>query len=83
MVKESIQPTSGRMIRLFGRRSLSKELAWLRNTILLILAISLIVIFITATILLRVFMRKPLDILQKGIDRVAQGDYDYGLSEKP
>jgi PAS domain S-box-containing protein len=65
----------------FSLGTVNEDLAWLRNTILLILAISLIVIFVTATILLRVFMRKPLDILQKGIDRVAQGDYDYGFDE--
>ena len=47
----------------------------------MVLAISLVVIFVTARILLRVFMRKPLDGLQKGIDRVAQGDYGYGFDE--
>ena len=65
----------------FSLGAINEDLAWLRNTILLILIISLIVIFVTATILLRVFMRKPLNILQKGIDRVAQGDYDYRFDE--
>ncbi len=65
----------------FSLGEINEDLTWLRNTILLILIISLIVIFVTATILLRVFMRKPLNILQKGIDRVAQGDYDYRFDE--
>jgi two-component system cell cycle sensor histidine kinase/response regulator CckA len=56
-------------------------LAQTRNAILLVLTVSLIVIFITTGILLRIFMRKPLDILQKGIDRVAKGDFSYGFAE--
>lgn len=65
----------------FSLGAIKEDLTWLRNTILLIMVISLVVIFVTARILLRVFMRKPLDILQKGIDRVARGDYDYGFDE--
>ena len=65
----------------FSLAAIEEGLAWLRNTILMILVASLIVIFITTGILLRVFMRKPLNILQKGIDRVAQGDYAYGFEE--
>ena len=65
----------------FSLAAIEEDLAWLRNTILMILVASLIVIFITTGILLRVFMRKPLNILQKGIDRVAQGDYAYGFEE--
>jgi len=65
----------------FSLAAIEEDLAWLRNTILMILVASLIVIFITTGILLRVFMRKPLIILQKGIDRVAQGDYAYGFEE--
>jgi signal transduction histidine kinase/CheY-like chemotaxis protein len=65
----------------FSLVSIKEDLVWLRNTILLVLVISLVVIFVTARILLRVFMRKPLDSLQKGIDRVAQGDYGYGFDE--
>ncbi len=57
------------------------DLARLRNAILLILAGSLIIILITTGVLLRVFMRKPLGILQKGIDRVSKGDYDYKFEE--
>ena len=65
----------------FSLGAVNEDLAWLRNTILLVLIISLVVIFVTARILLRVFMRKPLNILQNGIDRVAQGDYAYGFDE--
>ncbi len=65
----------------FSLAAIEEDLAWLRNTIMMILVASLIVIFITTGILLRVFMRKPLNILQKGIDRVAQGDYAYGFEE--
>jgi signal transduction histidine kinase/CheY-like chemotaxis protein len=65
----------------FSLGAINEDLAWLRNTILLILVISLVVIFVTARILLRVFMRKPLNILQNGIDRVAQGDYAYEFDE--
>lgn len=65
----------------FSLGAINKDLTWLRNAILLVLVISLVVIFVTARVLLRVFMRKPLDGLQKGIDRVAQGDYGYGFDE--
>jgi len=65
----------------FSMGTIEEDLAWLRNTILMVLVASLIVIFITTMILLRVFMRKPLNILQQGIDRVAQGNYDYGFEE--
>ena len=65
----------------FSLGIINADLAWLRNTILLILVLSLVVIFVTTRILLRVFMRKPLNILQNGIDRVAQGDYAYGFDE--
>jgi len=58
-----------------------KGLDWLRNTTILLLLASLIVIFITSGVVLRIFMGKPLTILQKGIDRVAQGDYDYRFDE--
>jgi len=61
--------------------SLQQDLSRYRNTILMVLAISLIVIIIMAGILLRVLMRAPLAILQKGIDRVAQGEYDYRFDE--
>ena len=65
----------------FSLGAINEDLAWLRNTILMVLAASLIVIFVTTRILLRVFMRKPLNILQKGIDRVARGEFAYGFDE--
>lgn len=55
------------------------DLAWLRNAIALILGASLTAILVATGLLLRVFMRRPLSILQNGIERVAQGDYDYGF----
>jgi PAS domain S-box-containing protein len=57
------------------------QLVWLRGRILLILAASLAVICITTGVLLRIFMRAPLVMLQKGIDRVARGDYSYRFDE--
>ena len=71
----------GRAKLVFSLGAINEDLAWLRNTILMVLIASLIVIFVTTRILLRVFMRKPLNILQKGIDRVARGDYAYGFDE--
>jgi two-component system cell cycle sensor histidine kinase/response regulator CckA len=53
----------------------------LRNTILLILAGSLAVILIATGLLLRITMRKPINILLQGMDRLARGDYDYRFEE--
>jgi signal transduction histidine kinase/CheY-like chemotaxis protein len=61
--------------------SLNQDLARYRDTILMVLAVSLIVIIILAGVLLRVLMRSPLKILQQGIDRVAKGEYDYRFDE--
>jgi two-component system, cell cycle sensor histidine kinase and response regulator CckA len=58
-----------------------KDLIWLRNASILVLAVSLVVIIIATGILLRVLMRKPLNILRRGMDRVAQGDYEYQFVE--
>ncbi len=71
----------GRADLFFSLDAYKLGLAQTRNAILLVLSVSLILIFITTGILLRIFMRKPLDILQKGIDRVAKGDYSYGFTE--
>ncbi len=57
------------------------DLAWLRNLIVLVLTGSLIVIFIATGFLLRVYIRRPLSVLQNGIDRVAKGDYSYKFDE--
>ena len=65
----------------FSLGAFEKGLGWLRNTIMLMLLASFIVIFITAGTLLRIFMRHPLNILQWGINRVAKGDYAYEFDE--
>ena len=54
-----------------------QEMVWLRNTALMVLAVSLVVIVIATGIILRVLMRKPLDILRDGMDRIARGEGDY------
>ncbi|MFC1830193.1 PAS domain-containing protein [Thermodesulfobacteriota bacterium] len=71
----------GRASLFFSLDAYELHLARLRNAILLVMAVSLIVIFITSGFLLRIFMRKPLSILQDGIDRVAKGDYSYSFDE--
>jgi signal transduction histidine kinase len=58
-----------------------QDLAWYRNAFLMVLAVSLVVIIIMTGFILRVLMRKPLSILLQGIDRVAQGEYDYRFDE--
>jgi two-component system cell cycle sensor histidine kinase/response regulator CckA len=58
-----------------------QELTWLRNTVILMMVVSLVVIVIATGIVLRVLMRKPLAILRQGMDQVARGDHDYGFDE--
>ena len=58
-----------------------RDLVWLRNSALMVLAVCLVVITIATGILLRVLMRKPLSILYSGMDRVAKGDYNYQFEE--
>jgi methyl-accepting chemotaxis protein len=58
-----------------------QELTWLRNTVILMMVVSLVVIVIATGIVLRMLMRKPLDILRHGMDRVARGDDDYRFDE--
>ena len=65
----------------FSLGTFERGLAWLRNTIILMMLASFVLIFIAAGVLLRVFMRQPLNVLQKGIDRVATGDYAYEFDE--
>ncbi|NNL75230.1 MAG: PAS domain S-box protein, partial [Desulfobacterales bacterium] len=65
----------------FSMKPYQMELRWLRNAILYALSASLVVILIGSGYLLRIFMRKPLRILQTGIDRVAKGEYEYGFEE--
>jgi len=57
------------------------NLAWFRNSIILVLVTSLVVILITTGFLLRYFIRNPIKILQKGLDRVAKGDYAYEFGD--
>lgn len=71
----------GRIELFLSLNNYKKDLLLLRNAILLILAGSVVIILITTGLLLRIFMRKPLSILQKGIDRVSKGDYAYRFEE--
>ena len=52
----------------------------------LITMLVIVVVLVGATgLLLRVFLRKPLDLLIEGIDRIAGGDYEYkihGIKQK-
>lgn len=59
----------------------SSDLIWLRNTAVLVLAVSLLVIVIATGIILRVLIRKPLAIFLQGMDRVARGDHGYQFNE--
>jgi C4-dicarboxylate-specific signal transduction histidine kinase len=56
-------------------------LVLIRNSMTLVLATSLIVILITTGLLLHYFIRNPIDSLQKGLDRVAKGDYQYDFHD--
>lgn len=65
----------------FSMTSAERNLAWLRNAIILILLISGMVIFVTVAILLRVLIHRPLKILQKDVNRVAGGENGFGFNE--
>ncbi len=54
------------------------DLLWLRN-VGLTLTGSLVVILFMTGLILRVLIRRPLNILQEGIDRVARGEEDHGF----
>ena len=62
---------------------LKQELGRLRNLVLLALAGSLAVIFIATGLLLRVFMRQPLNLLERGMDKIFRGDFDYDPRDVP
>lgn len=47
----------------------------------ILLGVSLIVVLIATGMLLRLLLRRPLTLLQKGIDRMARGDYSYRFEE--
>jgi len=71
----------GNVRLVFSLEPYKMDLLWLRNAILYALSASVVVILIATGFLLRIFMRKPLSILQTGIDRVAKGEYEYGFDE--
>lgn len=58
-----------------------KDLIWFRNTVVAVMAASLVVIAVATALLLRVLMRKPLSLLRRGMDRVARGEYSYRFDE--
>ena len=57
------------------------KLAWTRNSMISVLVSSLIIILVTTGFLLRYFIRNPINILQRGLDRVAKGDYSYEFDD--
>jgi signal transduction histidine kinase len=65
----------------FSMDGLQAELRWLHRTIVLVMGGSLLVIFGATGLLLRLLMRRPLEVLQQGIDRVAAGAYDHTFKE--
>lgn len=71
----------GRVELFLSLNQYRRELTLLRNIVLLMLAGSLVVIFIATGLLLRILLRGPLNSLQNGIDRAAMGDYSYGFSD--
>ncbi|MFH1981463.1 MAG: ATP-binding protein [Pseudomonadota bacterium] len=73
--------TLGGVALSFTLKNYRRQTEALRDAILLILAGSLTVIFIATGLLLRITMRKPMDILQQGMDRLTMGDYDYRFEE--
>lgn len=48
----------------------------LRNTLIIVL-----VLFVMTGLLLRLFLKRPLDALIRGIERISQGDYAYSLQD--
>jgi len=59
----------------------SRDLGRIRNSILLTLVVSMVVILTVTGFLLRVFIRRPIVTLQEGINRVAKGNYSYGFDK--
>jgi PAS domain S-box-containing protein len=53
-----------------------RELAWLRNVLVMVLAAAVAVFFMASGLLLRLFLRKPLTVLAKGMDAIARGEFD-------
>lgn len=48
-----------------------------------IVGVVVVVLFTATGILLRVLLRRPLDALQTGMDRIAQGDFSYDVRSIP
>lgn len=71
----------GRVRFFLSTSAYRQDLSQLRDAISLVLVASLVVIIVTTGILLRVFMRRPMKLLQEGIDRLSQGDYSHGFKE--
>lgn len=59
----------------------SKDLIWLRNIAILMLAVSLLIVVVATGIILRVLIRKPLTIFSKEMERVARGDHGFRFHE--
>lgn len=71
------QQTIGHVEIFISAASYLKEMGWLRNTLIVVLLCSIIVIFLASGLLLRLFLRKPLRALAQGMDRVAKGEFDH------
>ena len=71
------QQVIGHVEILLSTASYFEELNWLRNVLIGVLAFSVVVIFIASGLLLRFFLRKPLRVLSKGMDRIAHGEFDH------
>jgi PAS domain S-box-containing protein len=59
----------------------ARDIGRIRNSILLTLVVSMVVILTVTGFLLRVFIRRPIVTLQEGINRVAKGNYSYGFEK--
>lgn len=70
------QQTIGHVEIFLSAASYQQEQAWLRNMLIMVLVCSLIVIFLASGLLLRHFLRKPLNVLAQGMDRIAKGEFD-------
>jgi len=58
-----------------------RELIRLRNILLVVLICSALVFYIASGLLLRIFLRKPLQVLARGMDRIAQGDFAHNAQD--
>ena len=65
----------GRVEIALSKAAYARELNWLRNIFLLVLICSVLVFTIASGLLLRFFLRKPLNALAHRMDLVAQGNF--------